>query len=79
MESAKQQVQQYIFNQTQLETNYTNLAKSYQLDASKVVQSKLPIKGSYLQPIQVTSLDDAEKRLKEGQFFILNGQIGVID
>ena len=79
LESAKQQVQQYIFNQTQLETNYTNLAKSYQLDATKVVQSKLPIQGSYLQPIQVTSLDDAEKRLKEGQFFILNGQIGVID
>ena len=79
LESAKQQVQQYIFAQNQLETSYSNLATSYQLDPSKVVQSKLPIAGSYLQPIQVTSLEDAENRLKEGQFFILNNQIGVIE
>jgi hypothetical protein len=79
LESAKQQVQQYIFAQNQLETSYTNLATSYQLDPSKVVQSKLPIAGSYLQPIQVTSLEDAENRLKEGQFFIFNNQIGVIE
>lgn len=79
LESAKQQVQQYIFAQSQLESTYTNLATSYQLDPSKVVQSKLPIAGSYLQPIQVTSLKDAEDRLKEGQFFIFNNQIGVIE
>tara|TARA_R100001129_G_C5299929_1_gene242273 strand:+ start:244 stop:1350 length:1107 start_codon:yes stop_codon:yes gene_type:complete len=79
LQSAKQQVQQYIFNQSELEKTYTNLATSYKLDPTKVVQSKLPVAGSYLQPIQVTSLEDAEDRLKEGQFFIFNNQIGVID
>ena len=79
LQSAKQQVQQYIFNQSELEKTYTNLATSYNLDPTKVVQSKLPVAGSYLQPIKVTSLEDAEDRLKEGQFFILNNQIGVID
>ena len=79
LESAKQQVQQYIFAQEQLESSYTNLSKSYSLDPSKVVSSKLPISGSYLKPISVSSLKDAEKRLKNGQYFILDGQIGVID
>lgn len=79
LESAKQQVQQYIFAQEQLESSYTNLSKSYSLDPSKVVSSKLPISGSYLKPISVSSLKDAEKRLKNGQYFILDGQIGVIE
>ena len=79
LKSAEQQVQQYVFSQGQLETTYSNLAGQYNLNPKNVVQSKLPIAGSYLQPIQVTSLDDAENRLKAGQFFILNGQIGVID
>ncbi len=79
LESAKQQVQQYIFSQEQLESSYTNLSESYNLNPSKVVSSKLPISGSYLKPITVSSLKDAEERLKNGQYFILDGQIGVID
>jgi hypothetical protein len=79
LESAKLQVQQYIFAQSQLESSYKNLATGYNLNPMNVVQSKLPVAGSYLQPIKVSSLDDAEERLKDGQYFILNGQIGVIE
>lgn len=79
LESAKQQVQQYVFAQEQLENSYTNLSTDYKLDPKKVVTSKLPILGSYLKPIPVSSMDDAESRLKDGQYFILDGQIGVVE
>lgn len=79
LDSAKQQVLPSVRKQEQLEKNYLSLSKQYGLDGSKVVQSKLPLSGSYLKPIPVTSLKDAEERLKEGQFFILDNQIGVVD
>ncbi len=79
LDSAKQQVLTSVRKQEVLEKNYLGLAKDYGLDGSKVVQSKLPILGGYLKPIPVKSIKDAEKRLKEGQFFILDGQIGVIE
>ena len=79
LDSAKQQVLTSVRKQEILEKNYLGLAKDYGLDGSKVVQSKLPISGGYLKPIPVKSIKDAEKRLKEGQFFILDGQIGVIE
>jgi len=79
LDSAKQQVLTSVRKQEILEKNYLGLAKDYGLDGSKVVQSKLPILGGYLKPIPVKSIKDAEDRLKEGQFFILDGQIGVIE
>ncbi len=79
LDSAKQQVLTSVRKQEVLEKNYLGLAKDYGLDGSKVVQSKLPILGGYLKPIPVKSIKDAEDRLKEGQFFILDGQIGVIE
>ena len=80
LQSATLQVRPYLINQERLEGNYRDLATSYKLNPSLVVQTKLPTEGSYLKPIKVSSDSDAENKLKKGQFYILpNGDMGVID
>lgn len=80
LQSATLQVRPYLINQERLEGNYRDLATSYKLNPSLVVQTKLPTEGSYLKPIQVSSDREAEDQLKKGQFYILpNGDMGVID
>ena len=80
LQSAVLQVRPYLINQERLEGNYRDLATSYKLNPSLVVQTKLPSEGSYLKPIKVSSDAEAENKLKKGQFYILpDNSMGVID
>ena len=66
-------------SQRDLENEYKGYSERNKLDVRNVFTSLLPKAGTYLNPIKVSSTEEAEKKLKEGQFFDFNGQIGVIE
>tara|TARA_R110000782_G_scaffold66649_2_gene135082 strand:+ start:9406 stop:10515 length:1110 start_codon:yes stop_codon:yes gene_type:complete len=68
-----------VQSQKDLENEYKGYAERNKLSVDNVYTSLLPKSGTYLNPIKVSSTDEAEEKLKDGQFFVLpNGSIGDI-
>ena len=79
LDASKSLVLGQIQSQKDLESEYLGYSQRNNLNQENVFTSLLPKAGTYLNPIKVSSTEEAEEKLKEGQFFDLNGQIGVID
>ena len=79
LDASKSLVQGQIQSQKDLESEYLGYSQRNNLNQENVFTSLLPKAGTFLNPIKVSSTEEAEEKLKEGQFFILDGQIGVIE
>lgn len=79
LDASKSLVLGQIQNQKDLEQEYVGYAQRNNLDQRNVFTSLLPKVGTYLNPLPVASMQEAEEKLNDGQFFIMNGQIGVIE
>ena len=79
LDASKSLVLGQIQSQKDLENEYAGYAQRNNLNLENVFTSLLPKAGTYLNPIPVTTMEEAEEKLKDGQFFIINGQIGVIE
>lgn len=78
LDASKSLVQGQIQSQKDLESEYLGYSQRNNLNQENVFTSLLPKAGTFLNPIKVSSTEEAEEKLKEGQFFDLNGQIGVM-
>lgn len=78
LDASKSLVLGQIQSQKDLESEYAGYSQRNNLNQENVFTSLLPKAGTYLNPIKVSSTEEAEEKLKEGQFFDLNGQIGVM-
>ena len=72
--SARTQFQPYLTKQQAREDSFTGLTNSYGLDASKVVDSKMPARGTLVLPYEVGSLQEAEE-LPKGSYVMINGRL----
>lgn len=72
--SARTQFQPYLTKQQAREDSFTGLTNSYGLDASKVVDSKMPARGTLVLPYEVGSLQEAEE-LPKGSYVMIDGRL----
>ena len=72
--SARTQFQPYLTKQQAREDSFIGLTNSYGLDASKVVDSKMPARGTLALPYEVGSLQQAEE-LPKGSYVMINGRL----
>jgi len=79
LDASKSLVQGQIQTQKDLEKEYLGYSQRNNLNQENVFTSLLPKAGTFLNPIKVSSIEEAEEKLKDGQFFEVNGQIGVIE
>ena len=79
LEASRSLVLGQLQTQKDLESEYAGYSQRNKLDQRNVFTSLLPKAGTYLNPVPVTTMQEAEEKLKDGQFFIINGQIGVIE
>jgi hypothetical protein len=77
LQAAKNQFASKQAAQTQVEDKYENLASSYGLKSSRVVNRySSKYAGSSSFPYPVASMSDAES-LPAGSYFVLNGKVGI--
>lgn len=79
LDASKSLVLGQIQTQRDLENEYKKYAENNNLNVDNVFTSLLPKVGTFLNPLPVATMEEAEEKLKDGQYFTINGQIGVID
>ena len=78
LDAAREQFMPALARQNRLENEYRQLADSYDLNADKIVMSKLPEEGSLANPKEVNT-DEEALDLPLGTYFIKpNGSLGFV-
>jgi hypothetical protein len=77
LKASSNQVRPLLNRQSLIENQYINISNQNQLNSENVVRSRLPKLGSYLNPIEAASEDEADK-LPKGTYVIIGGKIARI-
>lgn len=79
VDAARNQFAPQLERQVAREQTFSDLSTSYGLDASKVVQTKLPKMGSLSRPETAQSVEEAQEKFPKGTYVMIDGRLGIVN